>query len=106
MTGGGLRIGEEDVMSDGGAEVGIHGGVTIMSLCTNVLTLSKGETVSCMALVVYEFIHINDVQITGNKSFYVKGLLKIRKRKYIQAKVEFRYCLDVHRKDFIPLVFP
>ena len=38
MTGGGLRIGEEDVMSDGGAEVGIHGGVTIMSLCTNVPT--------------------------------------------------------------------
>ena len=40
MTSGGLRIGEEDVMSDGGAEVGIHGGVTIMSLCTNVPTFS------------------------------------------------------------------
>ena len=36
MRGGGLRIGEEDVMSGGGAEVGIHGGVTIMSLCTHV----------------------------------------------------------------------
>jgi len=43
MTGGGLWIGEEDVMSGGGAEVGIHGGVTIMSLClcTNYICESR-----------------------------------------------------------------
>jgi hypothetical protein len=34
------------------------------------------------------------------KSLYVKGLLKIRKEKYIQTKVELCYCLDGHRKDF------
>jgi len=53
--------------------------------------MGKGETVSCRALIVDKFVNINDVQITGNKSFYVKGFLKIRKRKYIQAKVEFCY---------------
>jgi len=62
--------------------------------------MGKGETVSCRPLIVDQFVNINDVQITGNKSFYVKGFLKIRKGKYIQAKVEFCYCLDVHRKDF------
>jgi hypothetical protein len=36
MTGRGLQIEEGDVMSGGGAEVGIHGGVSIVSLCTNV----------------------------------------------------------------------
>ena len=62
--------------------------------------VGKGETVSCRALVVNEFININDVQITGNKPFHVKGFLRIRKGKYIQAKVEFCYCLDGHGKDF------
>jgi hypothetical protein len=51
--------------------------------------MGKGETVSCRPLIVDEFVKINDVQITGNKSFYVKGFLKIGKGKYIQAKVEF-----------------
>jgi hypothetical protein len=68
--------------------------------------MGKGETVPCWPLIVDEFVNINNVQITGNKSFYVKGLLKIRKGKYIQAKVEFCYCLDVHGEDFISLVFP
>jgi hypothetical protein len=41
--------------------------------------MGKGETVSCRPLIVDEFVKINDVQITGNKSFYVKGFLKIGK---------------------------
>ena len=36
MTGKGLQIGEGDVMSGGGAEVWIHGGVSIVSLFPNV----------------------------------------------------------------------
>jgi hypothetical protein len=39
--------------------------------------MGKGETVSCRPLIVDKFVNINDVQITGNKSFDVKGLLKI-----------------------------
>ncbi len=50
MTGKGLQIEEGDVMSGGGAEVGIHGGVSIVCLCTNVPIIFSEVTNTEIAL--------------------------------------------------------